>query len=133
MSLFSIGQTLTAEALNAAFALYSPLSAPATALSVASGLVNWNLSTNSVFELALNQNATLQFPINPRPGSFLVYVAQDSTGSRTLTIAPGVGFRAPMGVAPILSSAPGAVDILQCTSGDGVNFDVSIVRSLIGL
>ncbi len=89
--------------------------------------INWDLANGSIFSVTMANNATLAVPANLAAGAYAIYVAQDSTGSHTLDFA--ANFRSSLGIPPILSTAPNAVDLLSFVS-DGTHLDVSIQRSL---
>lgn len=72
--------------------------------------VDWSTFINA--NVTLGGNRTLDLPSNGEPGtSRLIRVIQDATGSRLLTFAAGYKF--PGGTAPTLSTAAGAVDVLE--------------------
>lgn len=69
-------------------------------------------SLSNAFTLTLGGNRTLGAPTNPTDGqSLTIKITQDATGSRTLAYAAGWLF--PGGVAPTLSTAAAAVDVLS--------------------
>lgn len=73
--------------------------------------VDASLSNN--FRLVLAHNATLDNPTNLVDGLILNFrIKQDATGGRTLGY--GSKYKFPGGVAPVLSTAANAVDILSC-------------------
>ncbi len=84
---------------------------PAALTSGASIAVDASLSNN--FRLVLGVNATLTNPINLTDGMVLNFrIKQDATGGRTL--AYGAAYKFPGATAPVLSTAPNAVDFMSC-------------------
>lgn len=84
---------------------------PATLTSASTITINASLS--NTFRLVLGTAATLANPTNLVNGQvFNVQIIQDGTGGRTL--AYGNKFKFVGGVAPALSTAANAVDILGC-------------------
>ena len=84
------------------------------------GTVAWNLNTQQVATLAIDQNSAMGIPSNLVAGStYILTVTQDST-ARTLTW-PSV-YRFPGGTDPVLSTGSGAVDKFFFES-DGTNMD----------
>ena len=88
---------------------------------------DWDVAQSYMFELTLTGNTELQLPTNLRAGTWIMYVKQDATGNRTMDFQ--TGFRGPRGLLPVLSTLPGAVDILSFIS-DGTNIDVSIQANM---
>jgi len=81
--------------------------------------IAWNLDENQVTEVTLGGNRTLSNPTNQRAGAtYILTVVQDGAGNRTLSFDTAYQF--PAGVAPTLSTAAGAVDILTFVS-NGTN------------
>jgi len=81
--------------------------------------IAWDLGAAPVASVTLGGNRTLSNPTNMRDGStYLLRVTQDGTGGRTL--AYGGNYKWEAAVAPVLSTAAGALDILSFTS-DGTN------------
>ena len=81
--------------------------------------ISWNLQTQQVAKVTLGGNRTLDAPSNMVDGfTYILRVIQDGTGSRTL--AYNAVFKWPGGVAPVLSTAANAIDILTFIS-DGTN------------
>lgn len=80
-------------------------------------VINWDTSLGNMAAVTLTGNATLAIPTNLAPGSYILFVFQDATGGRTLGYS--TGYKWPGGFAPVLSTAPNALDILAFVS-DGV-------------
>lgn len=77
--------------------------------------VNWNMNNGGYGKVTLGGNRTMAAPTNLREGAcYILRVAQDGTGSRTITW--NAVFKWPGGVAPTLSTAAGAVDIITFIS-----------------
>ncbi len=83
----------------------------AVALTDAANIAT-NAALGNVFTVTLGGNRTLDNPTNPVAGGIYTWViTQDGTGSRTL--AYGAAFKWPAGIAPTLSVAIGAVDMIS--------------------
>lgn len=71
-----------------------------------------DMSTGINFSVTLEGNRTLSNPTNPKVGQCgVIVITQDGTGSRTL--AYGSNWEFAGGSAPVLSTAPGAKDLLH--------------------
>jgi hypothetical protein len=81
--------------------------------------IAWDASLGNMAQVTLGGNRTLANPTNMKAGTYLLRVTQDGTGSRTL--AYGVNFKFPGGIAPTLSTAAGAIDILTFVSFGGTD------------
>ena len=85
--------------------------------------ISTNAAAGNVFTLTLGQNATLSNPSGLAAGaSYAWIVKQDAIGSRTL--AYGSAFKWPGGVAPTLSTAANATDMIVAVSDGSVLFAV---------
>lgn len=81
--------------------------------------IAWDLSTKQAAHVTLAGNRTLANPTNMvAGGSYAIKITQDGTGSRTL--AYGTAYKWAGGVAPVLSTAAGSVDLITFYS-DGTN------------
>jgi hypothetical protein len=81
--------------------------------------IAWDLDDNQTSTVTLAGNRTLDNPTNMKAGAtYILKVVQGGTGSYTL--AYGTAYKFQGGVAPTLSTAIGAVDILRFYS-DGTN------------
>lgn len=81
--------------------------------------ISWNMNTQQVARVTLGGNRTLANPTNlVSGGTYILRVIQDGTGSRTLNY--GTAYKWANGIAPTLSTAANAVDILSFYS-DGTN------------
>lgn len=81
--------------------------------------INWDLAANQVCSVTLGGNRTMAAPTNPIDGgTYVLTVIQDATGSRTLTW--NAAFKWAGGVAPTLSTAANAVDVVTFVS-NGTN------------
>lgn len=81
--------------------------------------INWNMNTQQAAKVTLGGNRTLANPTNlVAGGTYILRVIQDGTGSRTLGF--GTAYKWANGIAPTLSTAAGAVDLLSFYS-DGTN------------
>lgn len=89
--------------------------------------VTWNPAIGGYGILTLAGNPTLANPINLVIGTYVLALVQDATGSRTVTW--GTAWKFPGGVKPVLSTAPGAVDLMTFFS-DGTNMYGSYLRGM---
>lgn len=81
--------------------------------------ISWNLNTQQAARVTLGGNRTLANPTNQvAGGTYILRVIQDGTGSRTLGY--GSAYKWANGIAPTLSTAANAVDLLSFYS-DGTN------------
>lgn len=81
--------------------------------------IAWNLETAQVAYVTLEGNRTLSAPTNMKSGgTYILFVLQDGTGSRTL--AYNAVYMFPGGNDPVLSTAASSIDILTFVS-DGTN------------
>ncbi len=72
--------------------------------------INWDMKGARIRTVTLGGNRALANPTNKREGVYYVFVTQDGAGGRTLSYGSDYKFRG--GVAPVLSTAIGAVDML---------------------
>lgn len=73
--------------------------------------IDWNLNTEQVAEVTLGGNRTLNNPTNIVNGaSYLLYVRQDGTGSRTLSYGANYDFGS--SGAPTLTTTAGSGDLI---------------------
>jgi len=80
--------------------------------------INWNCDSGSLATVTLGGNRTMAAPTNLNPGTYVLKVIQDATGSRTITW--NSVFKWPGGTAPTLSTGNGDVDIITFVC-DGTN------------
>lgn len=86
--------------------------------------ISWNLDQEPVAVVTLAGNRTLNNPTNMKNGGhYTLTVKQDGTGGRTLAYSSA--FKWQGGVAPVLSTAANAIDIITCIS-DGTSMFCSI-------
>jgi len=79
------------------------------------GSIAWNLATQQVAEVTLTGNATLANPTSMvAGGTYLAFIKQDGTGSRTLAYGTDYDFGA--SGAPTLTTTAGALDIITFVS-----------------
>jgi hypothetical protein len=96
----------------------------ATALTITSGTVPWNLAENQVATLNVTTNATMNTPTNPQAGStYVMIVTQGTGGSNTLSFSTAYKFVG--GSAPVLSTGSAQVDVLSFVSNGTVLFGVA--------
>jgi len=96
----------------------------ATALTITSGTIPWNLAENQVARLEVNTNSTLNTPTNPADGAtYMLIVTQGTGGSNTLSFSTAYKF--PGGTAPSLSTGSADVDVLTFVSNGTVLYGVA--------
>ena len=77
--------------------------------SAATATIDWNAGQKQ--SLVLGANTTLSFTAPPGPGSFILRLVQDATGSRTVTWPANVKW--PGKTAPTLTTAANSEDIIS--------------------
>lgn len=96
----------------------------ATALTITSGTVPWNLAENQVATLTVTTNSTMNTPTNPQAGStYVMIVTQGTGGNNTLSYSTAYKFAG--GSAPVLSTGSAQVDVLSFVSNGTVLFGVA--------
>ena len=96
----------------------------ATALTITSGTVPWDLSQNQVATLTVTTNSTMNTPTNPQAGStYVMLVTQGTGGSNTLSFSTAYKFVG--GSAPVLSTGSAQVDVLSFVSNGTVLYGVA--------
>jgi len=95
----------------------------ATALTITSGTVPWDLSQNQVSTLSVNTTTTMNAPTNPQAGATYVLIVTQSGGNNTLSFSTAYKF--PGGTVPVLSTGASQVDVLSFVSNGTVLYGVS--------
>ena len=96
----------------------------ATALTITSGTIPWDLSQNQVATLTVSTNATMNTPTNPQAGStYVMIVTQGTGGSNTLSFSTAYKFVG--GSVPVLSTGSAQVDVLSFVSNGTVLYGVA--------
>jgi len=96
----------------------------ATALTITSGTIPWDLSQNQVATLTVTTNSTMNTPTNPQAGStYVMIVTQGTGGSNTLSFSTAYKFVG--GSAPVLSTGSAQVDVLSFVSNGTVLYGVA--------
>jgi hypothetical protein len=96
----------------------------ATALTITSGTVPWDLSQNQVATLTVTTNSTMNTPTNPQAGAtYVLIVTQGTGGSNTLSYSTAYKF--PGGSAPSLSTGSSQVDVISFVSNGTVLYGVT--------
>ena len=96
----------------------------ATALTITSGTVPWDLAENQVATLTVTTNSTMNTPTNPQAGStYVMIVTQGTGGSNTLSFSTAYKFVG--GSAPVLSTGSAQVDVLSFVSNGTVLYGVA--------
>ena len=87
--------------------------------------INWDMDPSNSYQVTLGGNRTMAAPTNVKPGfTYLLYVIQDGTGSRTITW--NSVFKWAGGTAPTLSTGAGAKDLISF----GADADGNLVGTL---
>ena len=88
---------------------------------------NWDLANGLIHTLTATGNFTLNLPSNAAIGeSGVLYVTQDGTGSRVITLASG--FKAPAGASIVLSTGANKVDRIEYYVRDTSVIDLSLTK-----
>lgn len=96
----------------------------ATALTITSGTVPWDLSQNQVATLTVNTTTTMNTPTNPQAGAtYVMIVTQGTGGNNTLSFSTAYKFVG--GSAPVLSTGSAQVDVLSFVSNGTVLYGVA--------
>jgi hypothetical protein len=96
----------------------------ATALTITSGTIPWDLSQNQVATLTVTTNSTMNTPTNFQLGATYVLIAtQGTAGSNTLSFSTAYKF--PSGIAPSLSTGSSQIDVLSFVSNGTVLYGVA--------
>ena len=96
----------------------------ATALTITSGTIPWNLAENQVATLNVTTNSTMNTPTNPQAGAtYVMLVTQGTGGSNTLSFSTAYKFAG--GTVPVLSTGSAQVDVVSFVSNGTVLFGVS--------
>jgi hypothetical protein len=86
--------------------------------------INWDTSLGRVATVTLGGNRAIAAPTNLKVGTYILYIVQDATGSRTITW--NSVFKWTAGVAPPLTTTANARDIFSFVS-DGTNLYGSFI------
>jgi len=81
--------------------------------------ISWNLDSNQVATVTLDQNSTLSNPSNQQAGGTYVLIVKQPAGAN-YTLSFGTDYQFVGGTAPTITATNGAVDILTFIS-DGTN------------
>lgn len=91
-------------------------------LSIASGVTSWNFATSVNAKITLTANVTTFTVSNPTVGyTYVLFVTQDGTGSRTMVLPTGSKVSNGGTGAIVPTPAIGTVDIYTCI-WDGTNY-----------
>jgi len=101
------------------------ISGVASAVNFSSGTNNLDLSLSNIFTINLTGNATLTFS-NGTPGTYIIKLIQDGTGSRTATF-PVSNWKWAGGTSPTLSTTANTTDIISLIF-DGTTYYATIVK-----
>lgn len=89
--------------------------------------VDWNMNSGGIATVTLGGNRTMAAPTNLKKGTYILYVIQDATGSRTITW--NAVFKWSGGVAPTLSTTASDKDVLTFVC-DGTNLYGAILSDV---
>lgn len=81
--------------------------------------ISWDLNSNQVAVVTLDQNSTLANPTNQQAGATYILIVKQPAGAN-YTLAYGTSYLFQGSVDPILTAVNGAVDIISFIS-DGTN------------
>ena len=119
-AVFSTGATLsnttieTGLTVNGPAALNKQVYSPFVALTLTGGAISVDASLGNMFRVTLSGTGTVGAPTNSQDGQTInFHISQDGTGNRTLTW--NSAYKWPSGVAPTLSTAANALDVVSCT------------------
>jgi hypothetical protein len=101
------------------------ISGVASAMNFSSGTNNVDLSLSNIFTINLAGNITLTFS-NGTPGTYIIKLIQDGTGSRTVTF-PVTNWKWAGGSIPTLTTTANKTDIVSIIY-DGTTFYSTIVK-----
>lgn len=73
--------------------------------------IAWDLDLGQVAHVTLTDNRTLSNPTNLAVGTYILRIIQDAGGTNTL--AYGNVYKWPSGIAPVLTTAGNAIDIIS--------------------
>lgn len=116
--------TLTGNQILTNKTLTNPNSTDQTLTDAAT--INWDMNSGAIAQVTLGGNRAMAAPTNLKKGTYILYVIQDATGSRTLSW--NAAFKWAGGTAPTLSTAAGAKDILTFVC-DGTNLYGAIQKA----
>jgi hypothetical protein len=94
-------------------------------MNFSSGTNNVDLSLSNIFTINLAGNITLTFS-NGTPGTYIIKLIQDGTGSRTVTF-PVTNWKWAGGSIPTLTTTANKTDIVSIIY-DGTTFYSTIVK-----
>jgi len=96
----------------------------ATALTITSGTVPWNLAENQVATLTVTTNSTMNTPTNPQAGATYVMIVTQGTGGNN-TLSFSTAYKFPGGTVPVLSTGSAQVDVLSFVSNGTVLYGIA--------
>lgn len=88
--------------------------------------IAWNMANGSYANVMLGGNRTVAAPTNQKKGPAWLFVSQDGTGGRTLSW--NAAYRWQGGVAPVLSTAPNATDVLMFVSDGTLMYGQMLIK-----
>ena len=117
----AINANITADELAQSFQTLVDLGGPGA------GSVVWDFPLGNIAKFTLTSPTTINNPTHIKAGGYTLILAQDATGSRTVTW--GSVFKWPSGVAPVLSTVANSIDVISFVC-DGTNMYGSYVRGM---
>jgi hypothetical protein len=92
--------------------------------------IAWDCAFGQIAEITLTATRTMGTPTNIKKGYYTLVIKQGGAGNFNITGWPTAVFKWPGGVAPVLSTAAGATDIITFVSNDGVKIYGTYVNNL---
>jgi hypothetical protein len=92
--------------------------------------IAWDCALGQIAEITLTANRIMGTPTNIKKGYYTLFIKQGGAGNFNITTWPTAVFKWPGGVAPGLSTAAGATDIITFVSNDGVKINGTYVNNL---
>ena len=117
----------TLMTVNGSSVFNKQMSSPFVTLTDGS-TINIDASQGNMFKVTLGGNRTVAAPTNQADGqSINIHIKQDGTGNRTLTW--NATYKWPSGVAPVLSTAANALDVVSCTYNSDIGWICTATRN----
>ena len=125
-AVFSTGATLSSTTIETGLTVNGPAAfnkqvySPFVALTDGA-TISVDASVGNMFRVTLGGNRTVGAPTNSQDGQTInFHISQDGTGNRTL--AWNSAYKWPSGVAPTLSTAANALDVVSCTYNSTLSY-----------
>ena len=92
--------------------------------------IAWDCAFGQIAEITLTATRIMGTPTNIKKGYYTLVIKQGGAGNFNITPWPSAVFKWPGGIAPVLSTAAGATDIITFVSNDGVKIYGTYVNNL---